>query len=255
MRYIVLLMTLFLFTGCSRCSVSSAPDWLKLPCMDYSYFRFPWSADEDYCTEEKNIYDVDEQALTMIVWSYATEMKHDYHLRLEDSKVYIKDGSITKFRLYFTTQNIVTLCEARELLVDVTERMLDHVTNDDVIAGYLPTDFSYMNMEIYINLESYMGMWVDPDYVGWIILQDGLSFFYDQFLKDYTAYADYPFWHQRVEQYYKSREIVTYQREAESAYQEVHQTKETSKLKNVELYDNTIQNFDTAPQKNVIHDQ
>jgi hypothetical protein len=243
-RYLILFFSIFFLTGCSRCSVC-VPDWLKLPKMDCSYFRFPWSEDDPYLTEEKIVYDVDEQEMTRVVWYYANEMMHEKRLRLEDSRLFVKGGMISKIRLSFTSQDLKDLCDARALLVDVTEGMMERVQENEFLSGYLPTDFGAKNMEIYINFESDFGLFVDPAWVGWAILQDGISYFYAFDVKD--DLFEFTFWHDRVEQYYKSLQIVTFQREAEESYKQSHETKKETKLNEVELFDN--------PHSSVIHDQ
>lgn len=227
MRYLILLITVSLLSGCSRCSLG-LPEWVKYPGWDTSYFKFPWT-EEEYITEEAIVHGVDEQEATKVMMFFANEMFHKKHLKLQDSKVFIKDGSISRFRLEFISQDLLTLCEARELLVDVTEGIKDRVVNDEFLAGYLPIGFDASNIEIFINLESYWGLYGDPMYIGWIILQEGMSYFYAFDLKDH--HFQFTCWHSHVEPFYKSHQIVTFQREAEKQYRSTIAPSKEDKLK------------------------
>lgn len=235
MQYLTLILTILLLSGCSRCSVDR-PCWLKLPKWDCSYFRFPWSPDPEYLTEEVVVPGIDEDEAINLVWSYANQMEHEFHLKLEDSKVLLKGGMISGFNLSFITQDLMVQCEARALIVDITDNFMSRVQDDDFLSGYLPTDFSAANLEIHINFESYFGLFVDQKYIGWIVLEDGLVYFYAFDVKDMPKFYAYTFWHGRVEPFHRSRQIVLSQRVAEEAYQEAHQTKTENKLKDVELF-------------------
>lgn len=47
-------------------------------------------------------------------------------------------------------------------------------------------------------------MFGDPTYVGWLVLEDGMVYYYNFDVKNYRT--DY--WYDRIETYNKSREIV-----------------------------------------------
>ncbi len=170
---------------------------------------------------------IDNEEVMRVVLDFANDLKHDRHLRLEDSTVYYGNygNYIEKVRLKFITQNILELCEARELLVDVGEGFLDRLNEDPcvgpLIAGY---PVGPENLEIFICFESYFLRYVDKRYIAWAVLQDGLSFFYaGTITNEFEIWdRDSENWHQRVEPYSKSVQMVGINREAERMYQERH---------------------------------
>lgn len=170
---------------------------------------------------------ISNEEVMRVVLDFANDLKHDRHLILEDSTVYYGNygNYIGKIRLKFITQNIMEMCEARELLVDVTEGCLDRLNNDPVIG---PLICSYPigaeNLEISICVESYHVRYVDKRYIAWIVLEEGLAFYYAGTLtNEFNIWdRDSENWHQRVEPYSKSAQIVAINREAERMYRERH---------------------------------
>lgn len=187
MRYLFLILATLTLTGCS-----------------YN----PWRYEEG---QWFSIVDTDE--LSRVVIDYTTKLYHDRHLRLEHSYVYY-DDEIKKIRLEFITQDILELKEARDLLVDVVEGFLERLDQDWIVSSELSDPFTADNLNIYINLESYWGLYGDPFYVGWIVLERGLAFYYAFDVKDNKI----DWWHSRVEPYYKSHQYVVFEREAEERY-------------------------------------
>lgn len=232
MRYLLLLVMAMLASSCSRCC-QGLPEWFKYPTLDTSYFRFPWSDPAPPALEEIVMPGVDGEEVTRLIITYATELCHEHHLFLEQSRVRVRNGEIALFHVELSSQNLVVIRDGRELLVDVVEGLLDRIKKDEFLAGYLPPDFGPKNLEIYINLESYWALYGDQMYLGWIVLQDARSYFYAADLKD--KLYDYTFWHDRVEEYSKSVEIVTFSRAAEKAYEKKQEAAKEPKLKE-ELY-------------------
>src|SRR5688572_6336962 len=103
--------------------------------------------------EERQMIFVNNEELSAILWDYLTELKYDKHLHIEHTYVC---GSETgaKVRLEFITQNIMELCEARHLIVDVVEGLLDRINNDPIYALYpAPYPLTPDKLEIYIEFE------------------------------------------------------------------------------------------------------
>jgi hypothetical protein len=161
------------------------------------------------------------EEVTSVVQELAVEMKYNKGLFLEDSKVYFEDG-INTIQIEFSSQNLLTLCESRELIVDVVETLLTKL-NQNIILGpeFANFPFTADNLEMYITFESYLGRYIDPFYTAWIGLEDGKVYFYTFELKDNTKSC----WSSRTEVYAKSREIVVYERQAEQKYRDNNRSK------------------------------
>lgn len=172
---------------------------------------------------------LNNEMIMQVVLPYAITLQHDKKLRFEDSSVtYGGQGAyIEKLRLYFSSQSILELREARGLLVDVVEGLLDILNDDPILAGY---PLSSEDLEICIKFESFLGFYIDPLYIHWMTLQDNTSFFYafditNEFsrkplLSTYDAQSEC--WHERVEPFYMSSQIVAIERAAEQGYKEMH---------------------------------
>lgn len=170
---------------------------------------------------------INNEEVMRIVLDFANDFKHDRHMHLEDSTVYYGNHGnyIDKIRLKFITQNILEMNEARELLVDMTEGFLERL-NQDPLVGPLISSYpvNAENLEIYICFESYHVRYVDKRYIAWVVLEEGLAYYYAGTLtNEFDIWdMDSESWHQRVEPYYKSAQIVAINREAERMYRERH---------------------------------
>lgn len=172
------------------------------------------------CTNDWTIFGrtlvrkINVEELSRTVIHYATKLSVDKRLSFEDSRVYYTDCS-EKIRLVFASQDILEIKQARRLLVDVVEGLLLAINNNPIIAADLcENPFTSNNLEIYINFESFYCEYVDPFYVGWIQLDDGMACYYLATQKD--MWLDQ--WHSRFEPYYKSAQFVRFEREAENMY-------------------------------------
>jgi hypothetical protein len=202
MRYILMLLALLSLSSC------------------YTFWN--WSVAQELPVWEKKI---DAEAVTCLILDYTTRLHYEHHLRLENSLVFY-DKHINKIRLEFITQDLMELREARDLLVDMVEDLLSLLNEDQHVGCNLNFTFSANNLEIYINCESYWGLFGDPLYIGWILLQDGMTFLYASEIK----HNEMDWWHSRVEPYSKSREIVFCQRIAEENYRSTLPPAPASKL-------------------------
>lgn len=164
---------------------------------------------------------IEDSAFCSIIIPYATELSHTKRLRFEDAKIYYTD-KVDSIRIIFSTQNILELCPARELMVDVVEGFLERLNsmpNVEDNFGHYPITAD--DLELYFSYESYFIEYVDPTYMAWMSLRDGVVRFYDGLLKDFHK----DFWNSRVETYEKSYEFVTIQRAAEAEYLKEHPPK------------------------------
>lgn len=189
MRYIVVLMFLLVCTGCESHNMY-----------------------EDRVKVQANTED-----LSAVIWDYTIELAHDKQLRLENSYVVAGDG-YSVIRMEFTSQAILEVGPARQLLVDLVEGFLDRVNKSPVAAELIPYPFDANHLEIYIDFESFYGVHVDPFYVGWMVLEQGMAYYYAFDLKNMKK----DFWDARIEPYDKSRSYVYLERAAEEHYKAKH---------------------------------
>jgi hypothetical protein len=198
------LLPLFIFL-CFLTSCRYLPEWLApLP---------PWES------APKESPAIHSEEATRIVQEFSVDMEHKKNLHLERAKTCFDEEGIKTVQLDFISQDLIELCEARKLIVDLTENLLERL-NQDIILGPEFASFPLRpeNLELYITYESYFGQYVDPIYIYWICLEDGVVNFYTWELE----YDPNQCWHCKKEAYATSREIVVYQREAEQKYQEEH---------------------------------
>lgn len=170
---------------------------------------------------------IDTENVMQVVIPYAVNLEHEKQLRLEDSSVaYGRGGlSIQNLRLNFISQSILELREARELIVDVTEGLVDGLNNNpELMDFFVENPLTSKNLEICIKFESYLGLYVDKAYIHWIMLQNDNSYFYAfDLTNEFNLWnLSAECWHQRVEPYFKSRQIVNISRLAEQDYQQAH---------------------------------
>ncbi len=153
-----------------------------------------------------------------VVLRYSTELKYEKNLYLMDSKI-VHDELVQKIRLDYVSQDIVTLCEAREILVDITEGFLARL---NAMPGAreqtLKRFFTPYNLDICIHYDSDFIDYVDFMYVSWVTLRNGKSAFYAGDVNTYRLDT----WHSRYEPYYKTRQFVRISRDAEEHYLETH---------------------------------
>lgn len=216
MRYLFTLLMILTLTSCHTLTLPGFPrDW-----------TFPWCRGNNNQESVEVVPTVNTEVFTRIILTYATELEHEKRLFLEDSKVFY-DVTVDRIRLEFSSQDLVTMCEARALLVDVVEGLMERIQQYPEATVQLNSDFTASNVDIYINFESYFGLYVDPFYIGWVVLEEGTSYFYAFSIKDNKTY----WWNTRVEPYEKSFLFATTKREAEEAYQQrVIQAKPHPKL-------------------------
>lgn len=156
------------------------------------------------------------EEITHIVMDYELELRAKYRLHLEDSNVYY-NPYINTIVLKFVSEDIIEMSDARKLIVDLVEGFLAKLNEDPIVSAQFDNfPFRSQNLEVYITFDSFFGRFVDPYYMMWICMEDDMVYYY---LFD-TKNQDKNCWHYRTEPYYKSREIVVYQRNAEQQEEE-----------------------------------
>lgn len=166
------------------------------------------------------ILSVHAEAVTAIVQEYANELRHLKRVHLEHAYTYYNEAGIHTVQMQFISQDIIDLCQARRLIVDISEGVLGEINSNPTLAPELVNlGFYPSNLEIYINFESFFIKYIDPFYIKWIVMEDSKILFYTADVND----NDKNGWHYKREAYDTSKNIVLYQRMAEDKYKAEHE--------------------------------
>lgn len=158
--------------------------------------------------------EVDSEELSRLVINFALKMKVEKHLELEDSWSESHD-SLDRMTLRFSSQRLLTVYDARLLLVEVVEEFLSRLNQNSILRHQLwKTPFEAGDLDVKINFESYYGRYIDEKYVGCVWLNQGMVYFYAFDAKDHS-YNGIDWRHFRIEPYAKSRELALLKREAD----------------------------------------
>lgn len=164
---------------------------------------------------------VDVVSFSEVIIPYAVELGHSHRLRFEDSKVYYDDFAF-RFRVIWSSQTILELCEARDLLVNVVEGLLERMNaNPQVIASFDHYPITADDLEIYFFYESYFIEYVDPTYQAFVSLHDGCVRYINGLIKNPRI----DFWDIRTETYEEAYRFATLMKASEQAYEEAHEKK------------------------------
>lgn len=175
---------------------------------------------------------IDSNELVHVIQQYVAYLKHVKRLRLEDTKIYYID-SINTVRMEFLSQDVLEVGEARMLMVDLVEGLLAALNQDPILGPqFINYPFTSRNLEIYVDFESFEGIYDDPYYVGFMKLEKDIATYYAFNLKytgfDYGSqmYGGLNYWNYRTEPYPKSREIVVHERAGENLFKDVFEMEE-----------------------------
>ncbi len=181
------------------------------------HMETPPTEDPDWTPRHRVLQERPTDDLTFAVESYAATLKYDHRLHLDNAFACIGDHGTT-IHLDFHTQHILELCEVRMLLVDVVEGLLFKLNSDYIPPEQRPFPFTADMLEITIDFESFYVKFNDQMYIGWVVLEDGIAFYYQSNLRNEKLDC----WKSHFEPYYKSRTIAMAQRQAEKDYQMSH---------------------------------
>lgn len=157
---------------------------------------------------------IDSEEVSKIVINFSTKMKKDKHLELEDSWVAYNDH-ISKICLRYTSQRLLTVYDARLVMVELVEEFLERLNNNTVVSFELAHfPFTADDIDVKINFESYFGIYVDPLYVGLAWLHAGCVNYYAFDYKD-RSLQSIDWSNFRFEPYSKSRELALLKKEAD----------------------------------------
>lgn len=160
---------------------------------------------------------IDSAELSRIVINFSTRMKIDKHLELEDSWAAYNDY-VSKICLQYSSQRLLTVYDARLIMVELVEEFLYRLNNNTIISFELNRfPFTADDLDVKISFQSYYGRYVDEQYVGLAWLQAGCVHFYAFDRKD-PSLNGIDWSHDRFEPYTKSRELALIKRLADMPY-------------------------------------
>lgn len=179
---------------------------------------------------------IDSEELSRLVINFSTKMKIEKHLELEDSWA-AYDDTITKICLRYSSQRLLTVYDARLLLVELVEDFLYRLNNHTILSFELNQfPFTPLNLDVKIDFQSYYGRFIDEQYVGLVWLQAGCSHFYAFDRKD-PSLISIDWSHDRFEPYFKSRELALLKRQADIPYIEQRENPNPPKSPRSYTYD------------------
>lgn len=179
---------------------------IALTSCNISYSRF---------CKKPIVRDYESDAFTRVSIFQANSVAHKWRWYLEDGWIlYDSTGLVKGIKLRYRTQNILELQQARAKLVDFVEEFMTHLESDPEALGNLSPDFTVDNLNVYVDFQSYWGMYGDPMYIGWMVLENGMAYYYNFDVK----LREIDYWYSRIESYAKSKEVVRLEREAEENY-------------------------------------
>lgn len=158
---------------------------------------------------------IDSEEVSRLVINFSKKMKSEQHLELEDSRVEYNDY-IKKIYLEYSCQRLLTVYEARLMMVELVEEFLSRLNNHTFLSFELQNfPFTADDIEVKINFESFYGRYIDELYVGLAWLKCGCVYFYAFDIKDQVGDIDWS--HDRWEPYFKSKELALLKKEADIA--------------------------------------
>ncbi|MGA8164603.1 MAG: hypothetical protein WB791_06210 [Waddliaceae bacterium] len=157
----------------------------------------------------------DAKELSGEIITFSSYLYHEKGLELEDSMVCFSDGKITRIRLDYSTMEIVGLCRARQLLVDVVEGFTHLINTNSYVAQQLE-DFPINEdvLEIYIKFDSFFNRYIDVEKTRLVSLNKGIA---DYVTAD-ALNCDYQCWHRRTETYRQTKAFADFYKEGEYFY-------------------------------------
>lgn len=160
---------------------------------------------------------IDSEEISRIVINFSRKMKQEHFIELEDSRVEYNDF-VKKIYLEYSSQKLLTVYDARLLMVELVEEFLYRLNNNTIVSFELERfPFTADDIEVKINFESFYGRYIDELYVGLAWLKCGCVYFYAFDIKDETG-IDWS--HDRWEPYFKSRELALLKKEADMPFLE-----------------------------------
>lgn len=142
---------------------------------------------------------------------YSIELKSLYNVVLQRSNIENRDGELLIW-LDFETMDIMTIDDARDLIVNLTEGLLSRLNQQQVLRDLTSSgEVTEYNLFINIRFDSWFAVHLDPLYLGRLVLDEGEVFYYAQ-TATYRG-RDLKVHHQHRELYLVSKEIISLEME------------------------------------------
>lgn len=155
---------------------------------------------------------IDPLGFSEVIIPYAVELRRTKRLRLEDSVVYYNDNFAERFRVIFSSQEILEVCECRHLMVSVTEGLLERMNaSPGIVDSFDHFPITADDLEFYFSFESFDIEYNDGTYIAWMSLHDGTVRYINGLVKNPRI----DFWDARIEPYFKSLQFVQIEKAAE----------------------------------------
>lgn len=158
MRLFLLLPLILFSLACSRASVDESDEI---------------EAEEEQL-KEGYLFKIENEAFTDALFPYVLSLEHSKGLRPEFIFI-CYDFEVNKIRIILSSQQILEIKQARRWMVDIVEGLVDEVNSYPTLVdshGGLPYDPN--DLEIYVNFESFYGVYCDPTFVGTMVLNNGV---------------------------------------------------------------------------------
>ncbi|MCB1118951.1 MAG: hypothetical protein KDK65_03230 [Chlamydiia bacterium] len=212
------------------------------PCDEECNFSLFGGGPEARCPEREKYTVIDARTYpaTRALMLQAAVMGRKHHLFLENSFVYHdENGIIDGFFIDFSSMELVELCEARHILVDVVNEILHRVNSDPALTNKLRNPpLTYEDLEIWITHKSFYGIRLMQYLIHEIVLQNGRAFY----VTSESNNRELPFAKCRSEPYHKTAEIVRVDDEVEEEMAKLPQEPEKSYLKRIQFEPRRTQN-------------
>lgn len=145
------------------------------------------------------------EEIPQIVLPYADELKSKERINLRHSYVYRDDEGNYIIWLDFYTQLLYDVDQTRRLMVHVVEGLLERLNADGQLYSRWGAPFTFEDLYVSIDFESFFGIYVDPLYMSRAVLLCGtLTAFYANTATDMHT----PVYHKHEEPYVSSRLFV-----------------------------------------------
>jgi hypothetical protein len=143
-----------------------------------------------------------EDATTAVILG-SIELAKNWDLVLENSCIDYDHG-IVRLNLEFSSQEIIEICRARFLLVDIVNEYVRRFNEHYVLRNELiERPFGPENMYVLITFESYFGRFVDEQYVNQIRMVDGCVTYYA-----FTAFDPYMDRFEQHSEFYNNTRLI-----------------------------------------------
>lgn len=163
---------------------------------------------------------IDAPEVVFAVQKVIAYLRHVKHLRLEDAGV-VYNPSLNLISLEFTSQDLMEVRHARYLIVDLVQALLaEFNTNPRLASTFVSYPLTPLQVEVYIDFQSFNIIYNDPYYVGYLTLLDNEVIYYAGDYKKQPKNVADDVWNLRVESFDTALSVAIFERESEKMFKE-----------------------------------